>query len=379
MSNVNELKNERKNLLAEAQKIAVEAKGKMNAEQRTKFEAMIAETDQLSKDIETLETRQLASAKFASVEVPEEKKVDENAAYRNFLRTGETRTGLLTSTSGASYQLPTTVSNDIFHLMADYSGVLQAGPTIYNTANGDTMLVPSWSDISSSAALVSEANASTAVDSTLSGVTLNNYKYTSGLIQVTSELVADSAFDIEAHVKQSIVERIGRKLNSEFSIADGSSKPQGFVPAATVAVTAASTTAFTFAELQSLYFALDPAYRVKGKFMMNDTIYKACLGLVDDDHRPLINNILQDGSNGKLFGAPVVINNAMTGTQTASAKILAFGDFSRYVIRYAGGLQVSRSVDFAFNTDVITYKGLLRTDADLVDASAIKILKNATA
>ena len=59
---------------------------------------------------------------------------------------------------------------------------------------------------------------------------------------------------------------------------------------------------------------------------------------------------------------------------------MLFGDFSQYFVRLAGGVRFERSDDFAFNTDLVTFRCLLRGDAALVDLTgAIKFFAgNAT-
>ena len=57
-----------------------------------------------------------------------------------------------------------------------------------------------------------------------------------------------------------------------------------------------------------------------------------------------------------------------------SAKSVIFGDFGAYFVRIAGGIRFERSSDFAFNTDQITFKAVLRGDGILADQTgAIKV------
>ena len=52
---------------------------------------------------------------------------------------------------------------------------------------------------------------------------------------------------------------------------------------------------------------------------------------------------------------------------------MLFGDFAGYYIRDVRVLRFERSDDFAFKQDLVTFRALLRTDGDLVDATgAIK-------
>jgi hypothetical protein len=48
-----------------------------------------------------------------------------------------------------------------------------------------------------------------------------------------------------------------------------------------------------------------------------------------------------------------------------------------YKVRVAGGLQVATSTDYAFNTDTITYRVMLRVDGDLTHSGHIKFFRGA--
>jgi len=50
-----------------------------------------------------------------------------------------------------------------------------------------------------------------------------------------------------------------------------------------------------------------------------------------------------------------------------------FGDFSAYWVRLAGGIRFERSDDFAFSSDLVTFKVVARADGMTVDQTgAIK-------
>jgi HK97 family phage major capsid protein len=55
-----------------------------------------------------------------------------------------------------------------------------------------------------------------------------------------------------------------------------------------------------------------------------------------------------------------------------SAKSVLFGDLSSYKVRVAGGIQVASSQDFAFNTDLTTWRFLIRLDGDITHSSHVK-------
>ncbi len=54
-----------------------------------------------------------------------------------------------------------------------------------------------------------------------------------------------------------------------------------------------------------------------------------------------------------------------------------FGDFSKHdVIRDVTGIRFEVSQDYAFNTDQLTFRALLRTDGTRVDLTAVKAYRN---
>jgi HK97 family phage major capsid protein len=61
-----------------------------------------------------------------------------------------------------------------------------------------------------------------------------------------------------------------------------------------------------------------------------------------------------------------------------ASKSIAFGDFSQYFVRLVGGVRFERSDDFAFGSDLVTFRAILRGDGTLVDRTgAIKMYQGA--
>jgi HK97 family phage major capsid protein len=51
----------------------------------------------------------------------------------------------------------------------------------------------------------------------------------------------------------------------------------------------------------------------------------------------------------------------------AGAKSILYGDISKYWVRQVGTIRFERSEEFAFDRDLITFRGLARLDGALVD------------
>jgi len=81
-----------------------------------------------------------------------------------------------------------------------------------------------------------------------------------------------------------------------------------------------------------------------------------------------------------LLGFPVVDDRNMTAPGTASGTPIFFGDFEPFYIRDAGSIRFERSAEFAFSTDTVTFRSIMRTDSDLIDLTgcAKKVLAPAT-
>ena len=75
---------------------------------------------------------------------------------------------------------------------------------------------------------------------------------------------------------------------------------------------------------------------------------------------------IQNGVPATILGVPIYTDPFMPAT-AVNAKSIVFGDFSKYFVRLVGGVRFERSDEYAFNTDLVTFRALLRADAALID------------
>jgi HK97 family phage major capsid protein len=132
-------------------------------------------------------------------------------------------------------------------------------------------------------------------------------------------------------------------------------------------------------EVIDLFYSVIDPYARNGFWFMQRATEGKIRKLKDSNNQYLWQAGLQVGSPNQLLGRPIVTdpNVAATGT---SALSIAFGDFSAYYIRDVAGVRFERSDHFAFSSDMVTYRAILRTDGDLVDLSgAIKAYAGGTA
>jgi HK97 family phage major capsid protein len=104
---------------------------------------------------------------------------------------------------------------------------------------------------------------------------------------------------------------------------------------------------------------------------MNDATLKEVRQLKDSNNQYLWQPSLQLGNPATLLGAPVATDSNIETIATAK-KVMAWGDMSKYYIREVNGIQVDRSVDYAFANDLVTFRFIYRADGDLLDTNAVK-------
>jgi HK97 family phage major capsid protein len=271
--------------------------------------------------------------------------------------------------------VPKSFYDEVFDVARLVGPMLDVGQRI-NTASGEDLTLPLLTAYST-ATLVAAAGTVADSEPTYSSITLGAYKY--GLmIPVASELVADAGFDISAHLAEQAGNGLGFAINSALTTGDGSSKPNGIVTAAGTGVTGGTGVAgaFTADNLIDLQYSLDgAARRLPGvAYMANGSSIGKMRKLKDDNGAYLY--AVNVGQPDTFAGYNIIENPAVASTGTGAASVL-FGHMPSYKVRVAGGIQVATSTDYAFNTDTITYRVLMRVDGDLTHQSHVKYFKGA--
>lgn len=227
-----------------------------------------------------------------------------------------------------------------------------------------------------SAAWYSENSSIAVSKETFSEVTLTPYKG-ARIITISEELLEDSMFDMEAFLREQLVESIGELQETGFVAGDGSSKPSGVAEAtvgAATGVTAASATVFTIDELMELYHSIGTKYRKKGVWLMNDTSALIMRKLKDGNGRYLWEDSVQVGQPDRFLGKQVVTAEDMPAATTTNNAVL-FGDFKRaYTINDRVGIRIKRLNELYQVNDLIGFKATARTDGKIVESAAVRAL-----
>lgn len=212
-------------------------------------------------------------------------------------------------------------------------------------------------------------------DDTFGQVSIGAYKLAT-MIKVSEELINDSVFNLEQYIAKEFARRIGAKEEEAFLVGDGVGKPTGVFHAtgAGVGITTASSSAITFDELMDLYYSVKSPYRKNAVFVTNDSTVKVIRKLKDGNGQYLWQPSVTAGQPDTLLNRPVK-TSAYAPAFAASAKPLAFGDFSYYWIADRQGRAFQRLNELFAATGQVGFKATQRVDGKLILSEAIKVLQ----
>jgi len=286
-------------------------------------------------------------------------------------------------TAGAGGNLvPTGFLSRLYAALVEAATVRQVAGNL-TTDSGENILVPKTTT-HGAGALVAEAAAIAESDAAFGQVTMNAYKY-GQLIQLSTELVQDTAVDLLGYIAESGGRNVGLASGTHFVTGTGTAQPEGIMTNITAGVTlptgntAGFTTAGAIDALFDVYHSIVTGYRARGAWMMNDATLAKVRKVKDTTNQYLWQPGLAAGTPDTILGRPV-FTDPNIAVFAANAKVAAFGDFTQYyLVRDVASVRFERSDDFAFANDLITFRVLIRTDGKPIDTTAVKsIVASAT-
>ena len=396
MKNI-ELRGKRAQLIKDADAIvaAAQAEGRsMTSEEKTKFEAIEADARGLKQEIDIIERNAEMKKELAATEGEARAaatKVTAKDAFSKYLRHGMgslnaqerslmekrgTATQVVGTDSLGGFLVPQEFSNEL-DVATLFTGEVERLAKKLNTASGGLLDYPTVDDTGTDAILTNEAAAVTTADMTFANKQLSAYNYSS-LVKVSAQLLQDSAFDLNSFLVEAMGERIARATNSAFTTGDASSKPQGIVTGSSLGNTTAAAAAIAANDVLDLIYSVDASYRNKPSFglMAHDNVIAAvrALGISSSNDYPIWQPGMAVGQPDRIFGVPVYVNNDMDDTIAATKKTMIAADFSKYVVRNAGGVQFLRLNERFMNELEVGFICYKRSDGAVLNSAAVKHL-----
>jgi HK97 family phage major capsid protein len=242
---------------------------------------------------------------------------------------------------------------------------------VLTTGSGETMEWPVKNG-RPTAAQVSENVAYGKSDESWSKTNIGAYKY-GVIVEATNEIIDDSQLDILGILAQDAGEAVADKVMADLLVGNGTSKPWGWITRSTGAVNAANLAGVTTDNLIDLQHSILRPYRKNAVFMTSDSAIQSLRKLKDSTGNYIWQPSLQAGAPDTILGTGIMTDPNIV-TSGAGAKVLVYGDPSKYLIRQVKNLRVVRSDEYGYDRDVVAFKVTWRGSGDLFDTASVKAL-----
>ena len=384
MNTLANLKSERTSLIEKSRKILDGNPGRLTAADKTALQKFQVRLDTLTTVIDRNE-------RVRDIVIDDHLFSDKNSLdhgqdmFNKFVRKGFSagewlkvqNTMSTTTPSEGGYSVPANVAREVVTAMKDFSGMRSAA-TVISTETGNDLAYPTSDGTAEVGEIIVQNAPATDLDVSFGTKLLPVFKYSSKIVTIPFELLQDANIDVESYVKERFSERLGRAQNIHFTTGTGSAQPTGIINVATSGKvgTGGQTTSVTYDDLIDLEMAVDPAYRRKAKFMMNDATLKAVKKLKDAQGAPIWTPSIRTDGVAVIDGFESVINNDMAN-MGANAKSILFGDFSKFIVRDVLQMNLFRLDDsFYAKKAQVGFLAFLRSGGNLTDVNAVKYYQN---
>lgn len=388
--NINELRNEATKIANQAEALLKASTPENRAEKEAEFDRMMDDSDKLTDNADRLERAEARSREFNAIDtkiVAETVTVEgrgENtdaevraavrAAYlRGEISDAELRAQSVGSTTGGGYTVADAPMAALVETLKTFGPMLNGSLVdMINTSGGNPLPIPTNDDTGNAPAGITAENAAiSATDTVFGQKTLGAYKIAS-LFLASNELLADSSLNVEEYILRKLAERLARRANPFLTLGTGSSQPAGIVTGSSLGKTAVAQAAITADELIDLGYSVDALYADAG-FMAHRTTVAAIRKLKDTTGQYLWGAPIERGAPATFDGKPVYINNDMD-VLGAGKKVVLFGDFKKYCVRIAQGVNIVRLNERYADADQVGFRATMRVDGVVTDSTAIKHL-----
>ena len=291
--------------------------------------------------------------------------IDIRTACDQYLRRGiHTPEVLNESPQGVGYLLPQHLETKLVNAMNAVS-VLRPLCTEVTTAGDSALPIVNGHG---KAAWVPEGQPVPLARDAFDRIVLDTHKL-AAIVRVTSELLKESAIDIEDYLATTFADRLAVSEEEAFIAGDGVDKPLGLIHQAKVGCVTENAGMVSLQDVLNLIFSVPEKYRRNGTLLMNDNtllqLYKQCAAQ---------GNNLWLGQDDTFFGYRIVRCAAMPDAAPGSTPIL-FGDFKQVYINNNGKRSIKRLEQLFIANDHIGFLLSERVGIKLGVPDAVKGLQ----
>ena len=270
------------------------------------------------------------------------------------------------------YLLPQEMHDELITALTQ-ENVLRQISRVVQTANDRRLVIQATPP---TAQFVSEGQQITLSSETFDQKILGAFKIAAG-VSVTNELLVDSFYNIEEHLRIEFSKAIGAVEESAFLNGAGVNEPLGILPqmqadtSTTITTTGASIAAD---DIISLAHKLKRPYRKNACWLMNDSTLAAVRKLKDNNQAFMWQVGLAAGEPPTLLGYPVYTSEYLPEISSGNIAVL-FGDFQKFIIGQRGELIFRPLHELKALSDESAFLLIERIDGVVSDAQAICGLK----
>lgn len=310
--------------------------GKIDAptsETRAKFDAVAADLDILDEDIKRAERLESMEAEQRSRQAnrpnpaaTDNRDAEIRSSLRDYLLTGKVESRDLTS-ANTGVIIPQLFDATVNEAQKSYGEIYNLVDVI-ETENGNPIKIIFDDDTANGLSAVTVGTAASSVQPTLTGGTLQVDNFTTGVVRVGYDLLADAGFDLDSFIRDKFLKRFYRGA-SGLIVAGNSGSVASLASSFSTGITSNTTAVLKYVDFVSAFAALDPAYQANAVWAMNNATLGAVLSITDSQNRPLFlpdYGSAAQGFIGTILGKPVKLVTQLPNVATGNAAVLV-GDF----------------------------------------------------
>lgn len=272
------------------------------------------------------------------------------------------------SATAGGNTVPTSFYGQLWEHLIEEATLISGGAQVLTTTSGENIEIPVTTSHGAAAA-VAEGGTLAGSDPAFAKRVLGAWKF-GQIITVSSELVDDAGFDLEGYLARAVGRNLGNAFGAKLITGAGTTEPTGITVSSTLGVTGGASVVGvpTLDNLIDLFYSVTSPYRNQSsaKWLMKDSTAGAVRKIKGSDGQYIWQPSVIEGQPDRLLNKAILTDPNVAGTGLAAKSVL-FGDLSAYVVRVVNGVRFERSNDFAFGTDQVAFRAILRGDGLLVD------------
>ncbi|WP_043466521.1 phage major capsid protein [Kitasatospora sp. MBT66] len=244
----------------------------------------------------------------------------------------------------------------------------------FNTSTGEVMRYPvkNARPLPTDVAILAEGDKIPFAKGGFTTRDLGAKKYGLGA-QLSTELINDSEVDITGIVATDTGEALADRLT-----ADMLAKLQAAIPAGKKITQGAGLGPVTYDNLIDVQHKIRTGYRRNAAWLFGDLQLAELRKIKDTQGNPIWNPSYVAGVPDLILGKPYAVDATIAAKAgVANTDLIWYGDFSQFKVRQVKGMTVSRSDEYGWDSDMVSWKITWRGDGDLMDLEAVSVLRSA--